>query len=233
MRVWSASVLGCLLLAAPGHAAGRELEEQPPPRYRFESSAARHEGPPQPPCRLSFDSESGPREHTFPAGARIWRDEASRGYVIVDFMDRRFSAFTTSGLDFVDLDSGKRVPLLRGVIHEAPDLPDDLFVGVRRIAKEGEPLGRRLRTEYGEAVFELVVVFFDPPRRRWHTVALRTAPWLPDDNQPWPPGQPPPTLVAVEDGKLLVATDPTGTTFETVHLDELVPWSLPTRSRPE
>ena len=81
-------------------------------------------------------------------------------------------------------------------------------------------------------------VFFDPPRRRWHLVPVLTAPWLPDGNQPWPPGEPPPTLVAVKDRALLVATDNTGTTFETIQLDELVPWTLPesqegTRSRSE
>lgn len=77
---------------------------------------------------------------------------------------------------------------------------------------------------YHDATFELVVLFFDPPHRRWHLVPVRTAPWLPDGNQPRPPGEPPPERVYVEAGVLFVATDPSGKTFERYQLDELVPW---------
>ena len=114
---------------------------------------------------------------------------------------------------------------------EGPDgddgyfLPKDLLVAVRRVARESKPLGRRLGEEgYHDSVFELVAVFFEPSGRHWHTVPVRTAPWLPDGNQPWPPGQPPPRLVYVEDGVLFVATDATGTAFDRFLLDDLKLW---------
>lgn len=193
------------------------------PRYRFHRSLLREEGSAVA-SRLEILRDGNPLEIVFPPGADVWRDASARGYLVVSFMDRRFAAFGSTGLDFVDLETGRRVPLLRGMVWEAPDTPPDVLVGVRRVPREAPVLTGGLDTAYADAVFELFVLSFDPSSVRWVIVPIRTALWLPDANQPYLPGELPPLLVRVEGGVLFVARDFERTVWDEIRLADLVPW---------
>lgn len=125
-----------------------------PPRYTFETEPARHDGGPGPSSRLVVRTVDGPREHTFPTGASIWRDESANGYLIINFMDRQFRGFATSGYDYVDLDSGRRSPVLCGLVYQARLVPKDLLVGVRFSPRfrpaHGRQRGKAEDTEAGD-----------------------------------------------------------------------------------
>lgn len=212
-------LLSCLAGGSPAPAG----EGDASPRYRLDSELLREEGPATP-SRLVIFRDGGPLEIVLPPGANVWRDASAEGYLVVSFMDRRFSSFRSTGLDFIDLETGRRTPLLRGWIW-ATDAPPGVLVGVRRVPREARVLlSSGDADEYTEAVLELFVLSFDPSRPRWTLVPIRTAPWLPDANQPHPPGEVPPVLVRVEDGVLAVARDADGAAWDKIRLADLVPW---------
>ncbi|MDA8020957.1 MAG: hypothetical protein MPN21_26265 [Thermoanaerobaculia bacterium] len=198
---------------------GLEGRAMSAPRYRLDAEELRHGQPSLPPSRLLIATADGLRQHSLPPGAAILQHDPDRGALLMRFPDRLFGAGITEALDHVDLDSGNRTAVLRGLCSEIDGAPPGVFVGIRRVYGEARPENPRLGFER-----ELVASVYLPDERRWHTLGLRVASWLPDYNVIRPPWEAePPRLVYFEGSSLFVATDASGTDFDRL---ELIPGRL-------
>lgn len=111
-----------------------------------------------------------------PLGAKILKDKSEKGTLLVEFPDRRFAAFLTSGMDFIDLERKNRVPLIRGLVYEVNQPRDDILIGVQRLPEKGG-------TDYDKSTFVLFVMKIDYPSMNFKRVDVARGPHLPDENR--------------------------------------------------
>ncbi|MCP4155177.1 MAG: HEAT repeat domain-containing protein [bacterium] len=137
------------------------------------------------PVLTIFDDNQETR-FEFSVGAGIVIDQSHQGYLVIKYMDRRFSAYGSHAFEMVDLERKEVFPVVTDVIYEVETGRDDLLIGVQRIAKKADLIFdgtfENADNEYYESTNVLFVIKFDFEAGRYYRTNIVTGAHLPDGN---------------------------------------------------